>query len=888
MRPVARQLARWARRAVLLVGLALPGAGFAQTGVAQTGVEPRQVDETGALMPRQGAGALVQADAPAGPVNGRAVATADSQVVPDLDYTAWERMANRAETAIGSRGTTSVALEHLRAQLVDWREALLGAQNANAARIATLRTQIAALGPAPVDGQGEAEEIAKRRSALTEQLVTLQAPGIAAEEAYRRADGLIREIDRVQRERQADELLRLWPAPINPANWPEAVIGLTDTGVRLWDESAENWDNARARSNLSDNLPVIIGSLLLAIALIGYGRRRIERMALRLQDRASARGRKIWALMASLGEVLLPVVGVVLVVSALNLTGMLGVVGTQIVNQLSAITFPVIVASWIAGRVFPRGIMPGPLALSSEHRIEARYNAVAMGLLLGLDLLRYAAMDSQSYSEGTTSVLSFPGLVVAGLLLFRMGQLLRRHAAAVASAGENPSYADKLLGVLANGTMVLGVLGPCLGAVGYISAAAALVYPAILSLGLIGLLLILQDLVADFYALLVRDDKDPEDALIPVLANFTMALASLPLFALIWGARLADITELWNRFREGFTLGETRISPTDFMVFALVFGLGYTLTRMLQGGLKTTILPRTALDQGGQNAIVSGLGYVGIFLAALVGINAAGIDLSGLAIVAGALSVGIGFGLQTVVSNFVSGIILLIERPVSEGDWIEVGTTQGIVKSISVRSTRIQTFDKSDVIVPNSDLISGRVTNWTRFNMSGRLIVPVAVPFTSDSRKVEAILRDIAQAQPLAILTPPPVIALMGFGPEVMNFEIRLILRDIYFQLQVRSEINHQIAERFRAEGIVFSNAHRDHLKKLADEAAAEAMALAEEQQHLEAVAALLAPPPHGAAAVASEPDATELPQPELPQPELAQLELAQPRRGKAAKEPKA
>lgn len=872
MRAVARQLARWAWRAVLLVGLALPVAGFAQTGV-----EPRQVDETGALMPRQGAPALVQADAPLGPVNGRAATAADSQVVADLDYTAWEQMANRAETAIGSRGSTSMALEHLRAQLVDWRQALLGAQNANAARIATLRTQIAALGPAPVDGQVEAEEIAKRRSTLTEQLVTLQAPGIAAEEAYRRADGLIREIDRVQRERQADELLRLWPAPINPANWPEAVIGLTDTGVRLWDESAENWDNARARGKLSDNLPVIIGSLLLAIGLIGYGRRRIERVALRLQDRASARGRRIWALLASLGEVVLPVAGVVLVVSALSLTGMLGVVSTQVVNQLSAITFPVIVASWIAGRVFPRGIAPGPLNLSPEHRIEARYNAVAMGLLLGLDRLRYAAMDSQSYSEGTTSVLSFPGLVVAGLLLLRMGQLLRRHAAAVACAGENPSYGDKLLGVLANATMVLGVLGPVLGAVGYISAAAALVYPAILSLGLIGLLLILQDFVADLYALLVRDDKAPEDALIPVLANFTMALASLPLFALIWGARLADITELWNRFREGFTLGETRISPTDFIVFVLVFGLGYTLTRMLQGGLKTTILPRTGLDQGGQNAIVSGLGYLGIFLAALVGINAAGIDLSGLAIVAGALSVGIGFGLQTVVSNFVSGIILLIERPVSEGDWIEVGTTQGIVKSISVRSTRIQTFDKSDVIVPNSDLISGRVTNWTRFNMSGRLIVPVAVPFTTDSRKVEAILREIAQAQPLAILTPPPVIALMGFGPEVMNFEIRLILRDIYFQLQVRSEINHQIAERFRAEGIVFSNAHRDHLKKLADEAAAEAEALAEEQQHLEAVAALLAPSGHGEAAVA-EPAAIA----------LAEPELASKRRRKAAKEPKA
>jgi small-conductance mechanosensitive channel len=128
--------------------------------------------------------------------------------------------------------------------------------------------------------------------------------------------------------------------------------------------------------------------------------------------------------------------------------------------------------------------------------------------------------------------------------------------------------------------------------------------------------------------------------------------------------------------------------------------------------------------------------------------------------------------------------------------------------------------------------------------MSGRITVAVSVPFTADSRRVEVILREIAEAQPLAILNPAPVVALMGFGPEVMNFEIRLMIRDIYFQVPVRSEINQQIAERFKAEGIVFSNQHRDYLKRIADEAAAEAEALAEEQANLDAVAAFLAPEP--------------------------------------------
>ena len=717
-----------------------------------------------------------------------------------LDYALWERMAERAETEIESRNTSTERMEEIRTQLAKWRAALQNAQSANSARIATLRQQIEALGPPPVEGATEADEISARRQELAGQLVKAQAPGIAAEEAYRRADGLIDEIDRTLRERQADQLLQLWPSPLNPGNWPEAAIGFADTVQRLWDETSEAWNDPKARGELFDNLPLIIVLVIVAVALVVYVRRWIERFTERLQQGASVRGRHFWALIASLGGILLPTLGVVALSWALLASGMLGEVGSLIAMILPFAGFVVFSAAWLGARAFPR--LQGDnavLPLPPERRAEGRFLSVLMGLVIAANLLRGAAMDAQAYSDATTSVMSFPILLTGGLVLMRLGRTLRKTREA---DEKGASYSLRLIQLLARGLTALGVLGPVLAGFGYVQAAEAVIYPAMMSFALVAFLFILQRMIGDAWVLITKQEEAGRDALVPVLAGFVLSIASLPVLALIWGARLSDLTELWTRFTEGFQLGSTKISPSNFMVFAIIFVIGCMLTRLFQGALRSTILPKTRMDQGGQTALVAGVGYVGIFLAALIAINAAGIDLSGLAIVAGALSVGIGFGLQTIVSNFVSGIILLVERPVSEGDWIEVGGVQGKVRAISVRSTRIETFDRNDVIVPNADLITGRVTNWTRFNLSGRIIVPVAVALGSDTRQVEKILRAIAEEQPLAILNPPPVVAFMGYTPTQLTFEIRVILRDVNFGLQVRSDMNHRIMQRLAEEGI--------------------------------------------------------------------------------------
>lgn len=728
----------------------------------------------------------------------------------EIDFPAWEALAARAESALAQASVETPTLNQLRAELVDWRADLQRAQSTNSARIDTLKTQITALGPVPAEGETEAEEIATRRKQLNDQLSVLQAPSIAAEEAYSRADGLIREIDRIIRERQADELLRLQPSPLNPANWFPAYDAVAKIAAALVFEATARWKVPAAREELLDNLPAILLLFLVAVAAISRGWALVEAIIGRLLQRSTRRGMRISALAISLGQIILPMIGVVALSIGLQLSGLLGRLGIELTVALPAAGFSFFLAFWLGGRLFPRSDDILPLPFTADRRAEGRMLSTVYGLLSALQVIRTALFEDQDISEAAQSVIEFPFLLVASFVLWRVGGLLRAHVTEHGNSDDERGFQNRIIGFLARGARIVSVVGPLLGAIGYLPAATAIVYPAAFSLVLIGILFVLQIFVHDLYALFSRNDEDVDHALVPVLAGFLLVVAALPIFALIWGARPEDLAEIWNRLRDGFQIGETRISPTIFLVFATVFAVGFAATRIFQGALKTTILPRTRMDQGARNAITSGAGYVGIFLAGLIAINTAGLDLSGLAIVAGGLSLGIGFGLQNIVSNFVSGIILLIERPVSEGDWIEVGGVQGIVKSISVRSTRIQTFDRTDVIVPNTDLVAGRVTNWTRFNLSGRLIVPVGVAYGSDTRKVEAILKEIAEAQPMAILTPPPLVVFQGFGADSMNFEIRIILRDVNFSLSVRSELNHEIARRFAEEGVEIPFAQRD------------------------------------------------------------------------------
>ncbi|WP_413221285.1 DUF3772 domain-containing protein [Tritonibacter mobilis] len=731
-------------------------------------------------------------------------------------YDAWQRTADRAERVLDARRASNGALEALRVELTEYRQQFLDAGNQNADRLKTLRAQIDALGPAPDDSGSEPENIAKLRQELQSQLATLSAPQVLADLGYSRAQGLITEIDKLIRERATRTLLERVPMPLNPENWPAALADTAKVLGAFWHETAGLLSNPATRESIRSRLPVILLLTAGALLLLGRGRHWARRAGSYLRE-LGWRGTGVWRFIVSLLQVLLPYVGTVLLVRAIDLSGILGVRGTLLLDDVPLWSLILFASHWLGERLYVYEITNELIPFEPRFQRQVRVILVSLALVLVMQLMLDRLDTIENFADGTYAVLSWPLILLASLLLVRLNRIRvrqrrqeERENGSDDDEGAIAAGASRAMSLLRRVVFVLALIAPVLGALGYINAAIAIVYPVILTLALVTTLMILQRFLSDIYGWVTRNSQGAEDSLFAVMTGFVLALVSLPFFALIWGARTSDLTELWSRFLEGFDIGDTKISPTIFLTFVVIFAGGYVLTRLLQGSLRSSLLPKTKIDPGGQNAIVSGVGYIGIFLSALIAVSTAGLDLSSLAIVAGALSVGIGFGLQTIVSNFVSGIILLIERPVSKGDWIEVGGLMGYVRDISVRSTRIETFDRTDVIVPNSDLISGTVTNYTRGNTVGRVIVPVGVAYGTNPRKVEEILSEVAKSHPMVLMNPPPSVVFQGFGADSLDFEIRAILRDVNWVLSVKSDMNYEIAKRFEEEGIEIPFAQRD------------------------------------------------------------------------------
>ena len=300
-----------------------------------------------------------------------------------------------------------------------------------------------------------------------------------------------------------------------------------------------------------------------------------------------------------------------------------------------------------------------------------------------------------------------------------------------------------------------------------------------------------------------------------LLMDIVIVAVGVTILLVLWRFDWVEVKGWIEAAFFGFQFGDLRISLQSILIALGVFALGLALTRFVQGWFTKRAFAGRRSDQGLQESVRIGLGYAGFVLAGLVGLSSLGLDFSNLAIVAGALSVGIGFGLQSIFNNFVSGIILLVERPIKIGDWIAVGNHEGMVKKISVRSTEIETIHRQSVIIPNANLITDSVTNWMHGNRTCRLDIAVGVAYATDVRILRKVLIDVGVAHGAVLKNPAPAVHFAGFGDSSLDFELRVFVRDAGQRINVASDLRFAIWSALTDAGITIPFPQREiHIKQ--------------------------------------------------------------------------
>jgi small-conductance mechanosensitive channel len=263
-----------------------------------------------------------------------------------------------------------------------------------------------------------------------------------------------------------------------------------------------------------------------------------------------------------------------------------------------------------------------------------------------------------------------------------------------------------------------------------------------------------------------------------------------------------------------FEINQTPITVSSLVMFILVLIAFFLISRFLSKIVFRRILARFDIDKGIQFTLVRMSHYLIMITGTIVAFQFMGIDLGGLAVIFGLLSVGIGFGLQNVTSNFISGLILLFERPIKIGDRVTIGDTEGDVISINMRSTTIRTLRNIAIIVPNSEFVSSKVTNWSFSDPKIRLDIEVGVSYGSDLDTVLKAIKEVADEHPDVLTEPEADVLLTSFGDSSWNMMLRAWLGSTERYYQIRSEINCAIVRKFRQYGVEIPFPQRDlHLR---------------------------------------------------------------------------
>lgn len=714
-------------------------------------------------------------------------------------------------------GTGNLSDEALNAQRVTLEKiksaAGVGAGNA-AGPLNEISLQVEGLGPAPADGAAEAASIATQRKELIAQLARATAAqkqfvlvGLEAEQALSRLTALQRS-QFLQRVFKADRSI------LSPTLWRDTWNGALVFSARLGGLVSQAVSDAEPRANRMGFLLLPVGLLIFGLVLF----RLLPSLATRLGliadevEETPSGLSKLWYVIFNYLKYLL-----VIFVFAVLLLAALDVSGYQ-TREISAFT-----------RIFSEALQPALLyggliyfvasPRNPRWRLVAVEGAAAKALVaivgsaylvygIGDQITAYASSINLpvSFAVGQTALSSFLliGLIAIGLVL------VRREAMKGLATQGSPYFLTWFMNFMPLWWVLLGIAALAL-LFGFIALsyfiAGNLLDTAMLAMGM-GLLYAFTDALAaaavDPHSRTghtLRRWTQWSDAGIQrvVLILRTIADATLVVFGILtlialWTVVLFDLPSFFANISEGILIGNISLSPRAILIAIAVLAVGATATRYVTRWLERRVLPETQFDKGVQDSLRAVAGYSGYSLAAIFALTAAGLDFSSMALVFGALGVGIGLGLQSVVNNFVSGLILLAERPVRVGDWVVTNAGEGLVKKINVRTTELETFDNCSIIIPNSNLIAEPVRNWTHRDSVGRLTVSVVFNHAADAAELSKQLLAIAQAHPKIMRHPAPIVQLSRISTTGLEFDIRAHIRDVFESPQVASEIRIEIA----------------------------------------------------------------------------------------------
>ena len=756
---------------------------------------------------------------PGAPAHAQAQPTASAVADQRTSLTAYTKQADDLERQMKANAEADGRLVDIRNQLDALSRQLLASSVALRPRISEINTRLDQIGPPPGDGQpAEPEVLTKERAALQQEKAEINALLGEAEALSLRIGALVEQIAQIRRDLFASQLSRRYD--IGSALNAQVLADFAREAQDVYNRFS-SWISFAVRFKLSSVAFAAFFAVLAAAVLLIGGRRAFGRLL--TADAGVAKPSYLSRLSVAFWSTLLPSLALAVFFAATYFfLGYFNVLRGDIAQILGTL-FNVIATVYFINRLARAAFSPRlpnwrlvPVETAAAWKLYILVSATS--IVTGADFVLTKVNTVVGSPLSLTIAKSLVATVIVGVLIVLIG--------AVKPLRDGEGRPRHWPAALRYPILALGLSTIAAAVLGYIGLARFMSQQIVVT-GAILATMYIGHLSAQALAKLgafrgsalgrrlegrLKIDAGVEDQIglaLSILIHVVVVAIGVPLILLQWGFQWGDITTWTFGIAREIRVGSISFSLVGIVTGIIVFLLGYFLTRWFQSWLDGSVMTRGRVDAGVRNSIRTVVGYSGVAVAALVGISAAGISLSSLALVAGGLSLGIGFGLQNIVQNFVSGLILLAERPFKVGDWIVAGGTSGIVKKISVRATQIETFQRQMVILPNSELINASVGNWTHRNRLARTEVRITAAYGSDARKVQALLLELARAQPMVLKNPEPFVALVDISNVGLEFELRVFLADVYDSGTVQNDLRFAILEAFEREGVAISYAAR-------------------------------------------------------------------------------